>query len=79
MLDDSDQPKAASIYYQESLSLAYKLYGSILNEGFLSSSWGHTYIAKTPCVSRLIARDVFLTEQLPKIQNEIRQLQQNKG
>ncbi|AGH46741.1 hypothetical protein [Paraglaciecola psychrophila] len=79
-LDDKDISKIGDIHYQELLSTTFDQYNDILTSNLFPDNWKETYINKTPCVSRLIARKKYLTEQLPEINRKIRQLERmNKG
>lgn len=74
-LDMDTVPKAARMYYQDMLAKAYGRYDNLMNENWVPTNWRQEYLAKNPCVSRMISRNKFLNEQLPEITKENSRLQ----
>lgn len=70
-----DESKATKMYYKEMLAKAFIKHGRVLNASWWSTDWKQEYLEKSSCVSRMIARDKFVNEQLPAIRKEIAKLQ----
>jgi hypothetical protein len=75
--EEIDEPKIAGIHYAESLMVLYDEYGDAMGGSNTPPIWKNTYLKKTPCVTRLIAMDHFLTERLPAILSEIASLERS--
>ena len=75
--DEIDESKVAQIQYAERLSSYFDEYASLMESNVLPTHWKSTYLKRTPCVERRIARHSFLMNELPAIRDEIATLEQS--
>jgi len=55
-IEEQEFPHIADIVFEEQLAMAYAEYGHLLDSQRTFSQWNKSFLKKTPCINRLIAR-----------------------
>lgn len=74
-IDITESSRIEQVQYDEHVARLYRQFPNLLSLPWLMTHWQDSYLAQTPCVARLVARDKYLKEQRPNILREIAALE----
>ncbi|MDP5215256.1 hypothetical protein ORJ66_19545 [Pseudoalteromonas tunicata] len=75
--EDVNDHRVSTMNNNNVLSEYYRDYPEIMESDFFPESWQKTYLKKTPCVERMVAKHHFLMTDIPKMREKIGKLEED--